>query len=192
MTDTVGKARWGTRHGGAVVAVGLRGRAHGWLTTHGDPTRHCIEQVARAACCYYLALHNKGASEQQRVKCVTRRGCCFPWEVSSSEAQRRHKARDGAAAARGLLRILSSSQRASRRIARGAQLEEQRSGHAALLPAALHACREGRGQGESRGEGPAWSASMKKKAPALAVWEGEGVGHCAGRRPEGLLHACHG
>jgi hypothetical protein len=155
MTDTMGVARWGTRHGGAVVAVGLRGRAHGWLTTHDDLTRHCVEQVARATCCCYLVPHKKGANEQQRVKHVMRRGCCFPWEVSSSEARRRHKAWDRAAAARGLLRILSSSQRASRRTARGAQQGEQRSGHAALLPVALCACREGRDQGESRGEGPA-------------------------------------
>jgi hypothetical protein len=121
------------------------------------------------ACWCYLVPHSKAASEQQRVERMTRRGYCFPWEVSSSESRRRHKARDGAATACGLLHILLSTQRASRRIARGAQLGEQRSGRAALLPAALRAGREGRSQGESRGEGPAWSASMKKKAPALDV-----------------------
>jgi hypothetical protein len=77
MMDTVGMARWGTCHGGAVVVVSWRGRAHGWLTTRDDPTRHCVEQVARAACCCYLAPHNKAASEQQRVERVTRRAAVF-------------------------------------------------------------------------------------------------------------------
>jgi hypothetical protein len=93
----------------AVVAVGWRGRAHGWLTTNGDLTRHCVELVSHAACCYYLEPHNKGASEQQRVERVTRGAAIFPWEVRSSEARRQHKARAGATAVRGLLCILPSS-----------------------------------------------------------------------------------
>nr|ACN36588.1 unknown [Zea mays] len=91
-----GVARWGTRHEGVVVAVGWRGRAHGWLTTHRDLTRHCVKQVARAACCCYLALHNKGASEQQRSQppCT---GGAWPEQGKKNEARtwlhlgRRHR-----------------------------------------------------------------------------------------------------
>jgi hypothetical protein len=49
----------------------------------------------------------------------------------------------------GLLHISSSSQRASRRTARGAQLGEQRSGHAVLPPAALRAVESAAAKGRA-------------------------------------------
>jgi hypothetical protein len=65
---------------------------------------------------------------------------------------------------RGLLRSLSSSQRASRRTARGAQLGEQSSDHAALLPTALRAIGK---KGQQRGAPSCW---LKKGRRAWAPW----------------------
>jgi hypothetical protein len=65
---------------------------------------------------------------------------------------------------RGLLRSLSSSQRASRRTARGAQLGEQSSDHAALLPTALRAMGK---KGQQRGAPSCW---LGKGRRAWAPW----------------------
>jgi hypothetical protein len=73
------------------------------------PRGGCTRRRGRWRTRHYCCPTATPCRRAQRVERVMRRGCCFPWEMCSSEARRRRKARDGAAAVRGLLRILSST-----------------------------------------------------------------------------------
>jgi hypothetical protein len=64
----------------------------------GAAARRCTRRRGRWRTRHYCCPTATPRGRAKRVEHVTRRGCWFPWEMSSSEARRRHKARDGAAA----------------------------------------------------------------------------------------------